>query len=321
MASTKLISQDLAALRAALSKLAAQVARRNQLAVMLQSLQHETQQLQAQEQQLKRALAKEEADVERLKKMSATAILYSILGKKEAKFVKEAQEAAAARLRYTAAVQQLEDCQARIQQVQQELDRLRDCEAQYAALFGQLRQLLMRQPDAAAQLEQLDLALAESQSQLRELEEAIGAGNAALQQASVVLDSLSSAAGWGTWDLLGGGLISDLAKYSHLDNAQQNIQQLQALLSRFRTELADVHMAPQLGELASGGLLQMADIFFDNLFVDWAVLSQIHDSQAQMEQVRHQISGALEKLSRLHAYRLEESSRMEQQITALVTGL
>lgn len=93
-----------------------------------------------------------------------------------------------------------------------------------------------------------DLALAESQSQLRELEEAIGAGNAALQQASVVLDSLSSAAGWGTWDLLGGGLISDLAKYSHLDNAQQNIQQLQALLSRFRTELADVHMAPQLGE-------------------------------------------------------------------------
>lgn len=117
MASTKLISQDLAALRAALSKLAAQVARRNQLAVMLQSLQHETQQLQAQEQQLKRALAKEEADVERLKKMSATAILYSILGKKEAKFDKEAQEAAAARLRYTAAVQQLEDCQARIQQV------------------------------------------------------------------------------------------------------------------------------------------------------------------------------------------------------------
>ena len=256
--------------------------------------------------------------MERLKKMSATAILYSILGKKEAKFDKEAQEAAAARLRYTAAVQQLEDCQARIQQVQQELDRLRDCEAQYAALFGQL---LMRQPDAAAQLEQLDLALAESQSQLRELEEAIGAGNAALQQASVVLDSLSSAAGWGTWDLLGGGLISDLAKYSHLDNAQQNIQQLQALLSRFRTELADVHMAPQLGELASGGLLQMADIFFDNLFVDWAVLSQIHNSQAQMEQVRHQISGALEKLSRLHAYRLEESSRLEQQITALVTGL
>lgn len=252
------------------------------------------------------------------KRCPATAILYSILGKKEAKFDKEAQEAAAARLRYTAAVQQLEDCQARIQQVQQELDHLRDCEAQYAALFGQL---LMRQPDVAAQLEQLDLALAESQSQLRELEEAIGAGNAALQQASVVLDSLSSAAGWGTWDLLGGGLISDLAKYSHLDNAQQNIQQLQALLSRFRTELADVHMAPQLGELASGGLLQMADIFFDNLFVDWAVLSQIHDAQAQMEQVRHQISGALEKLSRLHAYRLEESSRLEQQITALVTGL
>lgn len=139
MASTELISQDLAALRAALSKLAAQVARRNQLAVMLQSLQHETQQLQAQEQQLKRHWPKRKPMWSGSKRCPATAILYSILGKKEAKFDKEAQEAAAARLRYTAAVQQLEDCQVRIQQVQQELDHLRDCEAQYAALFGQLR--------------------------------------------------------------------------------------------------------------------------------------------------------------------------------------
>lgn len=321
MASAELIPQDLTALRAALAKLAAQVTRRNQLAAMLRSLQQEVQQLQTKEQQLKRALAKEEADVERLKKMSATAILYTILGKKEAKFDKEAQEAAAARLRYTAAVQQLEDCQARIQQAQAELDGLKDCDTQYAALFEQLRQLLMRQPEAAAQLERLERAQAESHSQLRELEEAIGAGRAAFQQTEVVLDSLGSAAGWGTWDLFGGGLISDLAKYSHLDNAQQNTQQLQALLSRFRTELADVHMAPQLGELAPGGMLQMVDIFFDNIFVDWAVLSQIHDSQAQIEGIKNQISGTLEKLSRLHAYRLEESARLEEQITALVAGL
>lgn len=78
---------------------------------------------------------------------------------------------------------------------------------------------------------------------------------------------------------------------------------------------------PSWGNWLPAGCCRWLTIFFDNLFVDWAVLSQIHDSQAQMEQVRHQISGALEKLSRLHAYRLEESSRLEQQITALVTGL
>ena len=35
-----------------------------------------------------------------------------------------------------------------------------------------------------------------------------------------VLSSLESAEGWGTWDLLGGGLISDLAKHSHIDDAK-----------------------------------------------------------------------------------------------------
>lgn len=31
--------------------------------------------------------------------------------------------------------------------------------------------------------------------------------------ADAVLNGLNNAEGWGTWDLLGGGLISDLAKY------------------------------------------------------------------------------------------------------------
>ena len=321
MASTELTLQDLTALRAALAQQADRIARRNQLASMLQSLQREAARLEQRAIQLQQTLAREEADVERLKRMSATAILYTILGKKEAKFDKEAQEAAAARLNYTAAVQQLEDTQARIQTAQQELDTLQDAQDRYNALFAQLRQLLLRQPEMAAQLAQMEQAQAEARSQLRELEEAIGAGNAALGQTAAVLDSLGSAAGWGTWDLLGGGLISDLAKYSHLDSAQQNTQQLQALLSRFRTELADVHMAPQLGEIAPGGLLQFVDIFFDNLFVDWAVLSQIHDAQAQMEQLQAQISGVLEKLSRLHTYRMEEASRLDGQITALIAGL
>ena len=144
MASTELTLQDLTALRAALAQQADRIARRNQLASMLQSLQREAARLEQRAIQLQQTLAREEADVERLKKMSATAILYTILGKKEAKFDKEAQEAAAARLNYTAAVQQLEDTQARIQTAQQELDTLQDAQDRYNALFAQLRQLLLR---------------------------------------------------------------------------------------------------------------------------------------------------------------------------------
>ena len=320
MADSQLIPQELSALRSALAQQAERVARRNQLAAMLQNLHQEAVQLQDKVQRLKKALEKEEADVERLQKMSATAILFTVLGKKEAKMDKEAREAAAARVHYTDAVAQLEDCQARIAETESALDALTGCDEAYATLFGQLRTLLRQYPETAKALEAREAQRLEAYSQLREREEAIGAGKAALAQAEQVLDSLSGAAGWGTFDLIGGGLLADIAKYSHLDTAQEHMRQLDALLRRFRTELADVHMAPALGNVISSGFLQAIDIFFDNIFADWMVLSQIHDAQNQVAQVQYKISDALDKLSKLHAYRLEEASKLDQEINRLIAG-
>lgn len=57
-------------------------------------------------------------------------------------------------------------------------------------------------------------------SQKQELQEAWDAGKAALSCTDHILSQLDSAEGWGTWDLVGGGLITDLVKHSHLDEAQ-----------------------------------------------------------------------------------------------------
>ena len=46
------------------------------------------------------------------------------------------------------------------------------------------------------------------------------------------LKNLNSAEGWGTWDLLGGGLISDLAKHSHIDDAKNDVANAQNLLRK-----------------------------------------------------------------------------------------
>ena len=60
--------------------------------------------------------------------------------------------------------------------------------------------------------------------------------------------------GWATFDLFGGGLISDLAKHGHLDSAQHNVALLQSQLRRFRTELADVGGAASGMQVSIDGL-------------------------------------------------------------------
>ncbi|EFQ06555.1 hypothetical protein HMPREF9436_01940, partial [Faecalibacterium cf. prausnitzii KLE1255] len=61
-----------------------------------------------------------------------------------------------------------------------------------------------------------------------------------------VLETLDNAEGWSTWDVMGGGLGVDLAKYAELDDAQEQIEQLQVELRRFKTELADVEITADL---------------------------------------------------------------------------
>jgi hypothetical protein len=45
---------------------------------------------------------------------------------------------------------------------------------------------------------------------------------------------------WGTWDVIGGGLISTAVKHSRIDRARASAHQVQQLLRRFQRELGDV---------------------------------------------------------------------------------
>ena len=213
-------------MRAELAELSAGLQRGRKIDAMLQSLQEEEQSLARRGQELKAILSKEEADVERLEKTTASSILYAILGKKDDKLDEEQREAYAARLKYDAAVRQLDDCKARIDRLRREKSTFADCAGRYDRVFSDLRELLRKDPAYAERLCALERQRGEITGQLKELEEAIRAGGDAMRQIDGIESSLGSAEGWGTWDLLGGGLISDLAKHSHLDEAQAGAERL-----------------------------------------------------------------------------------------------
>lgn len=246
--------------------------------------------------ELEDAMRAEQADVDRLEGRSLAALFYGVTGRLDDKLDRERREAWEARAKYDAAARELRETEEELAACQAELAALRDCEARYESLLTEKAQAIKAAggPAGAALLE-CEARLAALESQARELREAIEAGRAARDTADGILGSLDSAAGWGTWDVLGGGLVADLAKHSRLDEAQGQIGQLQSQLRRFRTELADVSVEADL-QVSIDGFLRFADYFFDGLFADWAVLDRIHQSQEQVRGTRDQIGNVLMRL-------------------------
>lgn len=301
-----------------LQQLQGQVARLRRLVSVTKELRRQRDAFSAQVQELQAVMLDEQADVDRLEGRSLAAFFYNVIGRMDEKLDQERREAYEARVKYDAAARELAETEAELRRSEAELDALQGCEERYKAALEEKSRALKAAGGAGAEnLLELERHITALDGQKRELDEAISAGTAALHTAESVLSSLDSAEGWGTWDLFGGGLISDLAKHGRLDEAQNAIEHLQSQLRRFKTELADVDICADL-QVNVDGFLRFADYFFDNLFTDWAVLDHIHQSQEQVRNIRDQIESILSRLESALDSTERNQAQSREQLTRLV---
>lgn len=239
----------------------------------------------------------EQADVDRLECHSLTAFFYGVIGKMDEKLDKEREEAYAASVKYDVAAHELSSVEEDIKRYEAELGQLRECEQQYAqVLKDKLEAIKSFGTQEAEGILRTEEHISYLEGQIKEIQEALRAGQVALETTDSILSSLDSAEGWGTWDLLGGGLLSDMAKHGHLDEAQQRVEYLQVQLRRFKTELTDVTINADM-QVNIDGFLCFADYFFDGLFADWAVLDKINQSQTQVQNTKSQIECVVNRLT------------------------
>lgn len=301
-----------------LQQLQAQMARFKQLEAMIKELRSQRDTLAAQVRELESIKLEEQADVDRLEGRSLAAFFYHVIGKMDEQLDKERREAYAARVKYDAAARELEGVEADLRRFEEELTALLGCERRYEAVLKEKAEAIKAAGGAnGEEIFQLEARMAFLESQKKELREAISAGNAALNTAKQVLSSLDSAEGWGTWDLLGGGLVADLAKHSHLDEAQGAVEQLQSQLRRFKTELADVTVQANM-QVNVDGFLRFADYFFDGLFADWAVLDKISQSKEQVQNTKQQIETVLSRLNSMLRAAEQEQAQIKEKLDALI---
>ena len=246
-----------------------------------------------------RVFRKEQDDVDRLEKGGLRALLLSLTGDREVRLSQERREELAARLQYDQARRDAEDLEERIRDLLQEREELRAVRTRLEALLGEKAERLKELGGTGGtRLAELDRALDALAAQRREVGEALHAGRQAEQALSGVLDSLDSAESWGTWDMLGGGLFTTMAKHGHIDDARAGIDHAQRALSRFRTELADVRDM-ELPQVQIGEFATFADYFFDGFFMDWMVQSKIQDAQEGVSEVHVRVLNALRNLEQM----------------------
>ena len=279
-----------------LQQLQEKVSQKKRLEAKWRELQSQHEDLSNRVQELKTVMGNEQADVDRLERTSLTSVFYAVIGQKEDMLDKEKAEAYAAKVKYDSAVQELNLIANDIHQIEIQLREFSQCEQQYESQLQEKDRAIKASGSLDAEyILQLEEQITTQKIQKVEIREAIAAGSRALRSADYILSSLDAAQNWGTWDLLGGGLISTLAKHSSLDEAQDEVQQLQTELRRFKTELADVTIHTDM-QVNVDGFLRFADYFFDGLFADWAVLDKIDQSQSSVQTTKNQIESVLSML-------------------------
>lgn len=290
-----------------------QVAEKKRLEAKLQELYTQQETLEAQTGELERAKLSEQSDVDRLEGRSLAAFFYNVVGKLGQKLDKERQEAYAAQVKYDAAARELDSVQADIARCEDQADRLEGCEERYQAALQEKAAVIRRSGnEAARKLLETETRISALESRMKEIQEAVDAGSRALQAADKVIETLDDAESLSTWDVLGGGLLVDLAKHESLDNAQERVEQLQEDLRRFKTELTDVTVEADI-QVSIDGFLQFADFFFDGLFADLAVMDHIHGSQEKVRKTRDEIQAVLSRLTDMQTETGEELEAEQHQ--------
>lgn len=302
-----------------LKKLKQEIYRCQNIDTMLKNLREQLQEQEKKQISLEYKLEKENLDVEKFSKMSITNIFYAILGSREDQVEKERREVLAAQLKLDDVNKQIIETKEQISKFQLERSKVSDATSRYNELYenkyNSLKEMDLGHSEKILEIEN---EIASYKSNLKEIKEAIIAGKSVLISLDKVDKSLNSAESWGTWDLLGGGgLITNLAKHDHIDNAKDAVSEVQTRLNRFTTELTDVKVSSSI-TIDISGFIKFADFFFDGLISDWIVQSKIRDSQQSVKNVRSEVNKVLNNLLTMENRDKNSLSVLEHKLSQII---
>lgn len=256
----------------------------------------------------RRTLAVEQEDVDRLESFSLTRVLAAFGGSRDSALAKERAERNAARYAVSEAEERLAAALREREQVQDRLVNLGDLDAHWEqALSDRERWITATAEPGAGAVADLAQRRGEVDAELREADEALAAARFAateLEQAAKVLGHADDWSAADTW--FGGGMITSMVKHDRLDAAAAHLRRVDAALARLDREMADLGRST-VAPLDIDAWDRTFDVFFDNIFTDFAVRSRIRDAIDRVARARQKMATLTTELTTLRA-RLAETA-------------
>lgn len=243
-------------------------------------------------------LIKEEKDVEKLKKFTLTNMIHTLLRDKDEVNEKELSEVMQVKSMIDNLMFDIDDSKDHILSLKSKLKGLDDLEKKYVLMLKEKAALIeILYPMKWEKIMVINDEIQENNRLTKEIKEAVEAGTGARYKGNDIKVSLNKAKSWGTYDMLGGGLIATMAKRSHIDEAQVKLASFRGALRVFNKELEDVGKNIK-ADLDMSEFLKFADWFFDGFFVDWAVQSKITNALENINHMIYRIDSLLIDLKR-----------------------
>ncbi|AWB44457.1 hypothetical protein DCC85_09620 [Paenibacillus sp. CAA11] len=280
----------------------------------LKALQKDLEEQELLRRQWEHKLQDEEEDVQRLEGTSLTGLFLKLVGRKAERLEREQVEVLQARMKYEEADRAVQDLKGQISALVNKLANLESAKRELDEIMASKERELLEQ---SPQLQELAALRSDLKLQHKEMDEAYRAGHRVISDLESAAEALHSAKNWGTYDMLGGGMISTHIKHGKMDDASNYLQNAQVSMRRFEKELNDVKLS--LGsELELGDFMRFADYFFDSFIVDWAVQGRIGRSLDEVEEKLSEIRVIVRDLESAKRKLESEVRRAEQQYQQMI---
>lgn len=143
--------------------------------------------------------------------------------------------------------------------------------------------------------------------------------NEARRKIHIATQHMDEARSASQWDMLGGGVMADMAERNALSRAESEASQVKNLISQAaRVYPGGVKDIPGF-EIAQGSI--MSDMIFDNIFTDMAFHDKIKASQEQILNVQRNIEGQFADLNQQLAGKKHALDAAQGQLTDARKGL
>ncbi|MEG6613974.1 hypothetical protein V6C42_14065 [Pseudoclostridium thermosuccinogenes] len=243
----------------------------------------------------------ESMDVEELKKKSLSATLMKLIGIYEGRLNKETQEVLKAKVEYDKACQRVSELKNERDDLARRISELRREKRSYEDEIRKREEAIKNNVNAEiyAEYQQLETEREALMKQMVETEEALKAAARVKSTINSAMKHLDSAEGWATYDVwFKGGIISHMAKYGHIDDAEADFHRLHSQMKDLQKELSDVslYIDPEIGKIDSA--TRAVDFWFDNIFTDLNVRNRIRDDMEQLRSLSGKIQSIISRLEK-----------------------